>query len=76
MRKEKTYDMKELTDERRDTMSMDIYNISRRIRQITNGMVDGEPAKIKLIEYITQLNDIGTEIGGGRELMIGKVLRS
>lgn len=66
--------MKELTDERRDTMSMDVYNIARRLRQLNNKITDPD-INAKILDYINQLNLIGTEIGGGVEVMIGKVLR-
>jgi len=66
--------MKELTEKRRNQLASDIYNISRRVRQLANGLEDC-PAKEKMETYIKQLNDIGTEIDGGGKVMISKILR-
>jgi|GEM_PF-7004178 len=64
-----------MSPERRDTMSMDVYNIARRLRQINNS-INNPVLSERMLQLINQLNLIGTEIGGGAEVMIGKVLRS
>lgn len=66
--------MENLTYQDRDRISRDIFNISRRIRQIANrSNLDDQ---IKLQDYIKQLNEIGTEVAGGVDIVMGKVLRS
>ena len=68
--------MKNLTEQDRDRLSKEIFNISRRIRQLSNGIPDGAPAKIKFTEHIMKLNEIGTEVAGGIDIVMGQILRS
>jgi len=70
------YAQQNYTMQDRDRMSRDIFNISRRIRQLSNDIPDRAPAKIKFTEYINKLNEIGTEIAGGVHVVMSKVLRS
>lgn len=66
---------KNLTEQDRDRLSREIFNISRRLRQISN-FTDDDVIQTKLLEHITNLNNIGTEIAGGIEVVMGKVLRA